>query len=213
MIAIPILLFLLLAFGFWVLVDSKVHLGVRIACVVGLFFFGLLFWKSTSSFLGWPADGTALYNIPVTVHSVLVDEPTDTSKGGIFVTVRQPSSLEYKSLILRSFGYPIKSEDPRLYRFDYRRDMHEAMQQQVVSRLMQGQKGVRGTFTDPNGEKGKGGKGKGNGKGDGKGKGGKGKGKGSQSQESKPKFFHKLQPRYEYDKNAPVAPTLPQYKI
>lgn len=190
MIAIPILLFLLLAISFWLLTESKYHLGFRLACVVGFFLFGLIFWQNTKTFLGWAADGTVLYDVPITLHSVTIDEPTKISKGGIYVTVRQPPSI-YKSKILRIFGHPIQSGSPRLYKFDYHRKKHEELESKVIPRFQKGQKGVRGMFKGPSSKGAKGG-------GKNKGKGNQ-KGEGSHSHESE--FFHDIVPRYDYDKN------------
>lgn len=199
MITIPILLFLLLAFGFWILTDSKLHLWIRSMCVIGLFGFSIAFWQNVSTFLGWPASGSIIYNVPVTIYGLVVSEPTDTSKGGIYATVEQAPS-EYKSAILRFFGYPIQGGEPRLYRFDYDRKVHEELQKEVMNRLQKGQRGVRGMFKDPekggDGEKGGGDKEKGSGdeeKGD--------KNEGSESQESKSDFWHNLIPEEEHNKN------------
>ena len=204
MITIPLLLFLLLALSFWVLTDSKLLLSLRIACVVGLFTFSMIFWQNTKTFLGWAADGTVLYDMPVTLHSIVVDEPQKTKDGWIYVTVRQPPS-QWKSATMRFFGHPINVGEPRLYKFKYDRRMHEELQQHVVPRFQKGQKGVRGTFKDPNAQKGE--KGGDESKGDQKGEG---------SHSPKSKFWHDIVPKYEYDKNrAPTeeAPKTRKYLI
>ena len=199
MIALPTFLFLLIALGFWVITDSRLHLALRSTIVAVFFMFGFIFWQNTSSFLGWAANGEVLYGSPVTVFGVVINEPTKESKGGIYATVSQPPSI-YKSAVLRIFGHPIQAHHPRLYRFDYNREMHKQIEQKIVKRLQQGQRGVRGTFQDPNGEKGDS---KGKGKGDGKGKGQKGKGEGSQSHESPTDYFNNMAPSHEYDKARP----------
>ena len=210
MITIPILLFLLIALSFWVLTDSKLPLWIRSACVVGLFGFGSIFWQNTSTFLGWAADGTMLYDIPVTLNSIIIDEPQKTSDGAIYVSVRQPPSI-YKSRVLRMFGHPIEAGSPRLYKFKYDRKMHEALQKGPQQRLQKGQKGVRGMFKNPNGEKKKGEQKKGakGEKGSEQGKGGK-KGEGSHSPKSE--FWHDIVPRFEYDKDRAPDKQAPKSK-
>lgn len=197
-IALPILLLCLFVVSFWVLADSAVKWQVKTGIILGFCFFTVVFYQSTTSFLGWGAPPRALPEI-LSIRSVVVKEPNLLAKegGGIYFLIEQPT-IQYNEWTLKVFSYNVKDSEPRLFVLPYSRKLHEQLakdgERSVIKRTQRGQM-VRGSLVK--------------GFGDGQGKAGKGfpgqkgekdgKGAGSESQEQE-WIFYDLKPSYFQEK-------------
>ena len=182
-IALPILL---LAFGgltFWVLTESALKWYFKAACISAFCIFTIIFWSAIHTFLGWPALED---DVPekVLIHWAIVKEPNKFTKfdGRIYIlleTLGEPDS----NFLARFFGYQKEKVEPRLYRLEYNRDLHEKLEKEIMPKLRSGQP-VLGRLTK--GQAGQGRKQKRNST-------TLNKGEGSESQEQE-WHFHKLLP-------------------
>ena len=201
MINLPIFILLTIALAFWLLIRSRDHWALKAAAVVLMMGYGLSTWFSLPSYFGWGAPPDNLYDKPVTIYYSVIKEPTETKPGGIWFMVDQPRTKS-DSAIMRLFGFPIKSGEPREYRFPYTRSLHEEVVKQMLPSFKRGQP-VQGKF-----ERGKDGKGKLKGGEKGKGE----SGDGDESQDDGETHFHKLQPTEIQPKGPKKAVPLPTKK-
>lgn len=177
MLTLPI--FLLISFGIvlWLLVWARGHWFTKATYIATVFSTIGILWLSIPSFFGWSAyPMESIYNKPVTVLGVYIEEPSPNSDGGIHLTLYSRSE-DHENYILKIFGHPIEAGKPRLYRLPYSRELHKNIVEMAMPGLSKGNP-VTGIIT----------KGQGDGQGDVQ---GDGDGSPSQSQELK---FYNLQP-------------------
>ena len=192
-ISFPLLLLVLGGLTFWLLSESKLRWYFKVACISLFCFFTVVFWLTTHSYLGRPAQESDVPEM-VNIHWIVVKEPNKLSGfSGKFYLLMEASRERKVNVFLRFFGFKTAMIEPRLYEMSYSRKLHEQINGQILPRLKSGQI-VRGKFSKERGEGG------GSGKGSGKEKAGKGKGWGSESQEQE-WVFHDLRPSQIHQKD------------
>jgi len=197
---IPLAFLIVTALVLWAVIGGRGWWWLKALMVVGTFLFSISLWHSLESLEGWPTDESMPDKFEI--KWIVVEEPNIRTgdKGEILVWSKNMTK-EYKS----KSSIPLlhnkeKSDDPRLHRLPYSREMHKQAQD-IQKKIAAGGK-YYGEMKDGKME----GKGEGKGKGSGQGKGGDGKGEGkgksgqkgdggSLSQEQDP-IFHELPPPY-----------------
>lgn len=178
-LAIPLGFVLLAAILLWGIIGSKGYWWLKLCAISFVMFFGVSLWYSMNTYLGWPSR--AEMPPKYMVYWAYVQEPSkrDNDEGAIFFMVRHLEE-DKKNDALYALQYQGNNKDPRLYRLEYTRDLHQQVNQMLAG-IKKGQVFIGGK----NAPKGQGqgqGKGKGNGKegqGRGHGPGYKGEGKGN----------------------------------
>ena len=181
-IALPILLLVFGGLTFWILSESSLKWYFKTACISVFCLFTVIFWTTIHTFLGWPADQKDMPN-KILVHWVIIKEPNKLKgfAGQIYILLESAEEIKAKK-VSKFFGYTSDRIEPRLFKLEYSRELHEQMQK-LKSKMKNGQP-VMGKLTKMEGDK----KGK---------KGDKGKadkdGDGSESQKQRWEF-HELLP-------------------
>jgi hypothetical protein len=197
-ITIPLLLLIFGALAFWILIESKLSIILKLICISLFSLFTVQFYFSIESFLGWAAK-----DMPekMLIHWITIKEPNPFGgdPGRIYFLIEGEKS-QYENQALKMFKYYTNKKEPRLYSIPYSRKMHEQLHSEVMKDLQNGQS-VYGSLSKSKGKgkgKGKGGNGNGDGNGEGNGdKNGKGNGQGEGSEsigEGEEFEFHKLTP-------------------
>lgn len=187
MITLPTLLLILLVVSFWIIIGSKGKIFVKSFCICFVLGFILVWWTALPSFFGWAAKDDGLYDVPLTIYSVVIDEKKEEENSSIYLLVKTDKNA-LNNIILSTFGHPFDVTKPRFYRMPYTRELHKQLAESVLPKTQRGQS-VRGLFK----------KNGGNSKKDGEGKDSEQNGDRDQSQEQDLRFYD-LQPSHEYDK-------------
>ena len=204
-LAIPFGFVLLAAVLLWGILGSKGYWPLKMMAITAVMYFGVSLWYSMNTYLGWPsrADMPPKYM----VYWAFVQEPSkvDNTPGAIYFWVRELEKEE-KNPWLYALQYQGDNKDPRVFRADYSRELHQQVQQ-MTQGIKKGQVFIGGK----NAPKGKGGKGKG--KGEGKPGHGRGHGPGYKGDSGKKEtgtgsfsFSHKSKDMYIYPLPPPKIP-------
>ena len=137
-IALPILLLVFGGLTLWILSESSLKWYFKTACISVFCVFTIIFWHTTYSYLGWPANED---DVPdkVLIHWVIIKEPNKqiNSEGGIYILLESAEEEKINPL-LKFFAYKNNNE-PRLYGLSYSRELHEQLVGEVMERLKRGQ--------------------------------------------------------------------------
>ena len=150
-IALPILLLVFGGLSFWILTESKVKWYVKTACIATFCLFTVVFWGTIHTFLGWPANQE---DIPdkVLIHWVVIKEPNKLKgfDGQLYLLLESAEEIKANK-VSKFFGYDSDRMEPRLFKLDYSRELHEQMEK-LKSKIKNGQP-VMGKLTKMNGDK------------------------------------------------------------
>ena len=183
-IALPLLLLVFGGLTFWLLTESHLKWYLTTACITTFCAFTIVFWSSIHSFLGWAAHENDMPE-KVLIHWAIIKEPNKFTEfeGAIYVLI-ETAVQEEPNVVLRFFGYKKDKIEPRLFKLEYNRNLHERLSKNIMPKLKSGQP-VYGKLTKEAPLK------RGLSMQDGKGKQSKGDGSESQEQEW---HFHELLP-------------------
>ena len=161
-----VIMFAILAILGWVLITSKGNWLVKALMISLCFGFGFCVWhameKLESEMEGWPTEEVVRSQFEL--HWAVVNEPNKSlgKKGDIFIWVtpldenympKKPK--ESKGFMMMMFKSKERHLNPRSYKIDYSREVHQQLQQ-----AMQGIKDGKRMMGKPGGMKGKKGKGR-----------------------------------------------------
>ena len=192
--SIALTFFIISSLLLWIVIGSKGHWGLKAVTIAFVLYFCLSINLSLSNLLGWPSDQSLPEEFQV--HWIEIKEPNKRTgdKGCVYVWATGSEGEHHKTDGWRTLLVYFQNYDPtepRAYRLNYSRELHERSQE-ALGKIKNGE-GVGGKN---NGR----GKGKGEGEGDGKGK-GKGNGDGKNGQagggslsNSDDIIFHNLPP-------------------
>tara|TARA_Y100000310_G_C20435915_1_gene693720 strand:+ start:143 stop:724 length:582 start_codon:yes stop_codon:yes gene_type:complete len=137
-IALPLLLLILGGLTLWLLTESQLKWYFKAACISTFCIFTIIFWSSIHSYLGWPANESDMPE-KVLIHWVIIKEPNKfkESDGAIYIIAE--STEKETSSIRKLFGYNKDMIEPRLYKLEYNRQLHEHLQQSIIPKLKSGQ--------------------------------------------------------------------------
>lgn len=183
---IPVAFTIIAALTLWVIIGSRGWWWVKMGVATLAIFFSISLWHSLEGLEGWPTDQSMPQKFEI--KWIVVEEPNNKTgeEGQILVWARDLEPMLKEKSNIPILHNKDKSNEPRLHRLPYTREMHE----QAVK--IQKKIGAGGKFF---GEiKGKGIKGQNKGKGKGR-SGAEGKNGGSLSNEQLP-IFHELPPPY-----------------
>lgn len=197
---IPLTFIIITALILWAIIGGKGWWWLKAIMVIGTFLFGVVLWHSLETLEGWPTEEPMPEKFEI--KWIVVEEPNmKTGEKGEILVWSKNMTEDYKTA---SSPIPLlhnkeQSDDPRLHRLPYSREMHKQAQD-IQKKIAFGGKyygemkdGKMKGKGEGNGKAGNG-KGKGEGQGNGKTGGKKGDG-GSLSQEQDP-IFHELPPPY-----------------
>lgn len=142
---IPIILTVIAGLGAAAIVYARWHWAIRWTLITFLLGSGLVLWPIVDDLRGWPAV-TELPEV-YKLHWVIVDEPTTTHAGGIYLLVEDMKIAQRGML-----DHKIDPKSPRLYKIQYSRAGHKQAQE-----ILQGMMSGKGSSTmQRNGRPGKG---------------------------------------------------------
>tara|TARA_Y100001973_G_C5061052_1_gene262690 strand:+ start:120 stop:695 length:576 start_codon:yes stop_codon:yes gene_type:complete len=150
-IALPILLLVFGGLSFWILTESKVKWYVKTACIATFCLFTVVFWGTIHTFLGWPANQEDMPD-KVLIHWVVIKEPNKLKgfDGQLYLLLESAEEIKANK-VSKFFGYDSDRMEPRLFKLDYSRELHEQMEK-LKSKIKNGQP-VMGKLTKMNGDK------------------------------------------------------------
>ena len=188
--SIALTFFIISSLLLWIVIGSKGHWGLKAVTIAFVLYFCLSINISLSNLLGWPSDQSLPEKFQV--HWIEIKEPNKRTgdKGCVYVWATSSAGEHHEEDGWRTLFVYFQNYDPtepRAYRLNYSRELHERSQE-AVGKIKNGE-GVGGKNN---------GQGKGKGEGDGKGK-GNGDGKNGQKgggslSNSDDIIFHELPP-------------------
>lgn len=191
-IGIPIAFVLLATILLWLLIGAKGHWSLKMVFVAVTLYFSIAMWSSTGDLVGWASSKELPKKF--LVHWMIVKEGMkDKKDSAIFIWATElnkefkPKEEDVNPYFI-SFVAKKLAAEPRSYRIDYSREMHEQAMN-ILRKIRQGKRIVGENTGGGFGIAKKGGEGKGKGKGGEKGKKGKGGGEFNFSRKQKFMFY------------------------
>jgi hypothetical protein len=120
-VAFPIAFALLAALLLWIIIGSRGQWILKAMAIVLTLGTSLLFWHSLGDVEGWAT--TAPVPDDFEFHSYIVNEPSNSSPGSIFIWVTGGAAEEGLSLAAKRDG------EPRAHIIPYSRESHERLEQ------------------------------------------------------------------------------------
>ena len=128
-IGFPVSLLFLLVIIYWFMIHVKGKVLIKACIISSSCFFFILTWQSINNLKGWSAS---YYDIPekFAIHWIVIDEPSkrNFAPGGIYLLMSDLNTKGKENITL--FNRDNRKE-PRLYKFQYSKELHEKMQKML----------------------------------------------------------------------------------
>lgn len=201
---IPLTFVIVTTLILWAVIGGKGWWWLKAIMIMGTFLFSISLWHSLESLEGWPTEERMPEKFEI--KWIVIEEPNMRTgeEGEIFIWSKNMTKEYNSASSIPLLHNKEKSNDPRLHRLPYSREMHKQAQD-IQNKIASGEKyyGEMKGGKMKSGGKGKEGEGKGksNGKGNGKGKTGEQEGDGGSLSQKQDLIFHELPPPYFIPKN------------
>lgn len=102
------------------LIFSKIHVSIKGVMILISLWYGLVMFYAPSNFMGWPTNDKLPYEF--VVFSYIVQEPSSTDDGGIYLLVISTEEYYTNKTNLFTPNHKVK---PRFHKMPYDKEFHK----------------------------------------------------------------------------------------
>lgn len=127
-LAIPVVLILALAVLLWFVTEARGKWFLKLALIIALPAMSIATWRSLDSYMGWPTPEKPPEKSLFLWGAVREPSLKNGDNGAIFVWLLPVRYEEQEKNDHKIFTYEPLTNEPRAYKLDYSRELHEKME-------------------------------------------------------------------------------------